>query len=345
VDDLSEEQDADGRFVVRGNPPPGRLRLVCDKHVDPVEFDRGKQDLVVPFVHGCSIDLRFELPGEFDGDGQFEARLRREGSDAVLDVSVSGVRGFDPIAPGTYTVEVRLRSPAELLVVERDIVLPTPEGDFERTVRCDLRERLRVLRVRASEAGRPLLRGDVFVFVDQAWPDGLRVGQILRDSQVVLLVPRRPVDVTIAGPAYRPVSLRGVDRDVEVVLEANSSPLEVRGLPALSADTRVSLWLADERRASSAESGSVVVPGDREYRLNDVLGTDVAEYVDNGRHDIPASPHNRIVSARLHVADCTLELKAFSPKTISAGTALVTITFDPAEIQALLDAAKQTQGK
>jgi hypothetical protein len=108
------------------------------------------------------------------------------------------------------------------------------------------------------------------------------------------------------------------------------------------------LSLAGERGVRPEPTGSIVLQdrGDaRPYWRTNVSGTALSRWVDNGSHEVPASPHDRTVGADLHIAGTLHELTPFSPKTIPAGTAPVTITFDPAEIRALLDAAKKEPGK
>jgi hypothetical protein len=56
-----------------------------------------------------------------------------------------------------------------------------------------------------------------------------------------------------------------------------------------------------------------------------------------------SEPTRRTVEADLHIAGTLHELRSFSPRRIPAGTAPVTITFDPPEIRALLDAAKKME--
>src|SRR5436190_2579163 len=83
VSSLDEQQDADGRFVVRGTPPAGRLRIECGEYAKPVEFALGTQNLVIPFVRGHALVVRTRVPKTVPiHAGWFDVTLLRDADPA-----------------------------------------------------------------------------------------------------------------------------------------------------------------------------------------------------------------------------------------------------------------------
>jgi hypothetical protein len=353
VEDLDADHDREGCFVVRGNPPPGRLRLCCGDYTEPVEFERGATDLVIEFVRGHSVTawLSVQKGVPFEAARYpaqwFHMALTREGEHAaerVLPVSGYGCNGkadFRPLVAGTYRLDVRLGNLAEVLASQQ-VVLPGPDGELARSIDIDLRDRLEVLRLRFLDNGEPAA-GERFVFVDQQLGASPLCGYIASGGVFALPITPRAVDLTILSVKHEPVFLHSVRGSIDVQLTARATvQLIARGLPQLGGHQEVGVAIAGDAASGPEDKITVYAAGQcvRTFDYPELFGRGSchASLDPDAVGEVRAALRDRAIAAEFRGRRTSRALHAFSPKVVPAGTAPVTITFDPAEIRAAIEA-------
>ena len=259
-DGLQVDVRDDGSFEVRGKLTPGRQRIEVqgDHHlpVEPVEFAIGARDLVIPVQRGLRLSATCLLP---DGVPQrlVQLRLQPIGSGLVpkpaterdwlswrgdpLQAQEAGrteaVASYEwsAVPAGTYTLRVETPGLAEPYAVVPDLVVPPPAGGDPRLENIDLRPTMTTLRLRVRAAKTS--RGqEGFAFLLPQADEGDWHGFPIAVGEMVLPVPRRPVDVLVAADGSRPATLRGAVEVAEVTLEAwPTAQVTFQGLEALPA--------------------------------------------------------------------------------------------------------------
>lgn len=345
VDDLHEHRDGEGNFVVFGAAHAGRYRLSFDPRYvlprEPVEFDLGSKDLVVPLQRGNSMRVETQLPEgvraealDFDlvadGSGAPPLELRLE--DPWLAMLDSGA-----LPAGTYTLRVRLHSVSEVLATIPDLVLPGPDGETHRRIEVDLRDRLQLLRIRVA---LPDEENGAVVFIDQRWDGATVRGHRVLGKELVLPVPPRPVDLVVARHGWHPVSLRSVQGTVDVRLDEPwpVKPVTVRGVPPLPDGVELDFRAEppDHRIKAVVDGGWI----DRGYYIGPPMWWDAVRA--DGTYEVLSADVERPLTVVLTVArDRERQLRSVSPSVLTSGTSAITITLDPSEIRAALDESRR----
>lgn len=229
---LEVDVKEDGRFEARGSLPPGRQRIeVQAAHhlpVQPIEFVVGTRDLVIPVQRGFSLEAICRLPDGMSSE-YVHLRLQPRGGatsgvlpagswpfrENPLQAQARGpVDGAIPytwaaLPAGTYDLRVEAIGSAAPFLEVPDVVLPAPSGGDPRLRAIDLRELVTTLRVRVELTGQDATRREVpMVFLlpqtnEQEWQG------VPANTELVLPVPKRPVDLMVACEGYRPETLRG----------------------------------------------------------------------------------------------------------------------------------------
>jgi hypothetical protein len=356
VGDLDADHDREGRFVVRGDPPPGRLRLNCGVHAEPVEFERGTTDLVIQFLRGHSVTAWLSVGKSvpFHADAArteslahwFDVELTREGASADAQVlpANDGKADFRPLVAGTYRVDVRLGSVPKVIASEH-IVLPGPNGEFERGIDIDLRDRVEVLRLRFLDNGEPAV-GERYVLLDQGLGANPMRGYIASGSEFVMPIAPGAVDITILGENHEPVFMHAVRGTIDVPLtERATVQLTARGLSELGEQQDVGLSIAGDAAEGPEDKVTLYDAGRRVRTIETPTlfgrGSCYASLGPDSVAEIRAAQHDRAFVAEFRGQGPRRPLHSFSPKIIPAGTAPLTITFDQAELRAAIEADQQ----
>ncbi|MFO1031512.1 MAG: hypothetical protein U1F60_10555 [Planctomycetota bacterium] len=258
VDGLQVDVKEDGRFEVRGNLPPGRQRIEVQatQHlpVEPVEFAVGTRDLVIPVQRGFPLRASCLLP---DGLASDKIQLRLQPRDEANRTKPSDLRtrlfdrlharaqaksdGTTPYAwfalpAGTYDLRIEAAGSAEPFVEVPNVVVPSPEGGDPRLLEIDLRELVTMLRVRVAGPSQDQTRRETPMVFVLPQANELEWQGILANTELVLPVPKRPVDLLVACEGCRPVTLRGVVDGATVTMEPwPTVAVAFQGLEALPA--------------------------------------------------------------------------------------------------------------
>ncbi len=232
-------QRDDGRFDVVGDVEPGRLRLTfpTGRHlpIEPIEFAYGARDLVVDVDPGASLSATVRVPDDWppnahgltgvlhDTAAPPSAIERRTASAFAGPPELLELRWLS-IPAGKYTLELRLDGFRDPVHVVHDVVAPRPTGGDPRLAAIDLRDRIAIVTLRFDGHSPPAdgvqrVEDGVFVFPQPQESEVMWSGQWSRDSELTLVVPRRPVDLVVAKHGSRPTELRGVQDVVRVPFE------------------------------------------------------------------------------------------------------------------------------
>lgn len=234
-----------GVFAIFGDMPPGRYRLQvwCGEAlpIEPVEFQLGTKDLVVPVETGTPIAASLLLPEKAPTD-QLQAKLvptkppvepqpapagegrnRRKLELTATPQQQSGERHdlqWPAVPNGSYTLELTLPTRKEPIFTIPEVVVPPPEGGDPRLVDIDLRGAMRKATIHLFDAeGKPAEQdmGVVFAFglpEQSEWP-----GQVYHDNKVELLLPPGPADLLVTMRGYRPQRVACVAERLDVRLD------------------------------------------------------------------------------------------------------------------------------
>jgi RNA polymerase sigma factor (sigma-70 family) len=264
----SPNTDAEGRFHLRDDPPPGRYAIAARTGEfgfgEFVPFERGQQDLVVRLPSLAGLAGRLLLP-----EGVEAARLRvtieaqiASGASrpSVVAPRPDGTFDLGGLAAGSYRVSVRRAWDGEgaALALVQDVLVS--EGDVHRDPRLDpldLREHLHALTLEiVDERGAPVPLGHVAL--QPHGPDGTvkpTVRVAFERGALRLCGVGRSSDVTVVAPGFRTVRVEDVSASRRIALEPGFQ-VRVR-LPvglALSPEPvgmRLGFWHADHPRRAT----------------------------------------------------------------------------------------------
>lgn len=371
VGDLRVDVDEDGRFEVRGTLPPGRQRIEVQAGlhlpVKPVEFVVGTRDLVIPVQRGFSLEASCRLPDGLSSEsiqlrlqphaaatndtqarGPRPLRLR---SDPLLAQARGPVDGAIPytwaaLPAGTYDLRVEAIGSATPFLEVSDVVLPAPSGGDPRLRAIDLRELVTTLRVRVELTGQDATRREVpMVFLlpqtnEQEWQG------VPADTELVLPVPKRPVDLMVACEGYRPATLRGAVGNATVTLRPwPTVQVTFTGREALPAGANLqasaraaNAGKRDERRYSTPW---------RSGMLSTLLAPPMSRTdVKDGVVDLPVGDgvHGLSVYVSLAPGKRGKSLKQLQPNELVAG-APVTVQLSADEIRSVVAELQQQEAK
>lgn len=218
----------DGAFHVAsiGADTGEPLRLIARTYtclpIEPMPFERGRNDLVVELNAGLALRAQVLLPAEGwrmhdDGDLDFELErddgsfeLNEEFADGSLCITAAGLEA------GTYSLTVACAGMTLLSL--RDLRIAPGQPLDPRLDPLDLRDVLQVMRIRAmSTTGAPL-DADGEVQFRTADTDGWVGWVYLRHGVAECPVPRRPVDVLVHADGYTPDLRLAASGSFEVAL-------------------------------------------------------------------------------------------------------------------------------
>lgn len=364
VDGIQPLVREDGTFEARGTVAAGRYRVFVHPNgclpAEPVEFAVGATDVTIAIRRGSPLAATCLLPPGLDaqrvvvrlqppasapaapkGEDWFRRRedpLRGQGWE--MNGAETKYR-WPALESGTYVLRVESPGLAEPLLTVPDVVVPAPEGGDARLAPLDLRDAIATLRVQVqvpppSDERRG--RGqDVYVF-PQPQADDREWSGVQTNGEVVLAVPKRPVDLVIASSGLRPATVRGATGSVAVTLEPWPT-VEVRVLGAEALPAGAQLYL-------SARAAGKPVRDSRRY---------VLEYASGGLDGLIGQPTSSAAVAdglaTLAVGDGAFDLgvylllekrgsgtslKQFSPSQVVAG-APVTVQLDADEVRAVVE--------
>jgi hypothetical protein len=373
VDNLLIDTKEDGRFEVRGNLQPGRHRLEVPSMdhlpVTPVEFALGTRDLEIPVQRGCPLRASCLLP---DGVASNTIQLRLQPHEPRIEEapSDSWLRFNDPLQArplakvdgttpyswlalpaGTYDLRVEAAGSAEPFLQIPDVVVPAPEDGDPRLLAIDLRELVTTLRVRVERPGQdPTNRAGPILFLlpqadEREWRGELAIGEL------VLPVPKRPLELLVACEGCQPTTLRGVvDRATVTLQPWPTVPVTFQGLEALPSGARLQAAAhalnpgkRDERRYRTVGRGGML-----EHLL---APSPYLVEVQDGAVSLPVGDgvHSLSVYLTLGSDQRSKGLKQLAPNQLVAG-APVTVQLSADEIRTVVaelqkQAAKAKEGK
>lgn len=370
IGDLRVDVDEDGRFEVRGTLPPGRQRIEAQGlhlPVKPVEFAVGTRDLVIPVQRGSTLEASCRLPDglppesiqlrlqprtpatndtQARGPGPF--RMRGDPLLAQARAPVDGVVPYtwSALPAGTYDLRVEAIGSAAPFVVVQDVVVPEPAGGDPRLLAIDLRELVTTLRVRVELTGQDAnSRETPMVFQlpqanEQEWQG------VPANTELVLPMPKHPVDLLVACDGYHAETLRGAVGSATVTLRPwPTVQVTFTGREALPAGAHLrasahatNAGKRDERRYSTPGRGGM---------LGDLLAPPMSlAEVKDGVIDLPIGDGVHGLSVYLSLAPGKRGkfLKQMQPNELVAG-APVSVHLSADEIRSVVAELQQQEAK
>jgi hypothetical protein len=253
------------RFEVRGPRERGRYRLRTTSRdflpIAPMEFVPGTEDLVVELHPAASIAAVARMPDV--GPVQVMARMVPTGdTPQLLDepgrLVASGMRhselrqqfSWRGIGAGNYRLEWLLVGfEAPILSID-DVQVPAPEGGDPRLLDVDLPSAVRVQEFLVQTPDNRPLRGGGAMF---ALPMTTRSQALTliapRGEAHRALLPMSAVDLLVAVPGFRPLTVRCSDAPVQLRLEPwPTIEVRLREPVTLPADCRLAVRLQPRER-------------------------------------------------------------------------------------------------
>lgn len=372
VESLTQSQQPDGRFEVRGQTKPTRYRLTFPsmEHlpIAPVEFRIGQDDLVVPVVVGSTVAAScllaegtlshlirgvlvpgFEPPaehqtGEFDFYGH-DNRYQAEGW------GPNGERcrlRWAGLPPGKYALQITAVGLVAPLATIEDVVLPLPEGGDPRLVDIDLRGAVRMLEVQLGNVpskvdgrgGSPVLLFTLPQADEQSW-QGLQ----FHEQKVQLPVVSGPLELMVLGGNCRPQRVQLSAEQVaagKVTIDLRPWPtveLLVSGVPELPEG--VSLHAYCSRPSSAAREARRFTAMGYSGGLDGFFDVEGHGVVEHGRVTIPIGDGTRRIGVYLRKAGTsrTESLRSITPGEIVGGDGLapIPLQLSSEEVRAALE--------
>jgi hypothetical protein len=366
VEGLQHVQGRAPRFETRGTVGPGRYRLAFQRHahlpIEPVEFAPGTADLEVAVACGTALVATCFLPA---GVEPHQLRLElvpphaaaastadRQRSGSATDLLRAHVVGRDEegrthyhwaaVADGKYTLRVIGPQVDPLLEIE-DVAVPLPDGGDPRLADIDLRRSLAAIELKVRFAGETERRRPAFVFLLPQPDHGDWHGMAIWGSGV-LPVSKGAVDLLVASPGCRPVTLRGVERNAEAALEPwPSVDLFFAGIEELPADA--SLSAGRVRPASEPRDRRQYHTDNRDGPLDSLLGVG-ADFprIENGRATLRLGDGPQPLHVVMRIGRLSQQLQQVVPAEVVAGPPM-TIQLSADEIRQVADEQRQQQKK
>lgn len=250
VHGLAQIRRPDGTFELRGGTRPVRHRLVVRSQdylpFEPIEFRLGTKDLSVALDTGHALLAVCNVP-----DGMpprlFAGVLRRTGEGAAdgkrwPSTPARGESGpfelrWPAVPAGTYALDVLATGQERPFATIDDVVVPLPPGGDARLLAIDVLAEAATLQLHLRPEGPPPAQtpmGPTLAFVlpqanDQHW-QGIEV----QGDDLVLPVPRGPIELLVLRSGYQPCRMQNVLREVTAALQPwPTVELRFAGLPPL----------------------------------------------------------------------------------------------------------------
>jgi len=271
VDHERQVTGPNGRFRIQARTPAGELRLRAQKsgsfQEQPVAFAAGEPALEVELLQAGEIVMEVLLPEGF-GAQELEAIAQRQNDPSQRWSGQPPFGGGEELLwrdlpPGVYELELSLRGLEQPVELRGGLVVRG--GETTRAARADLRQRVFPLHITVlDEAGAGMARMASVMRVSldgMGARGGFRPVDDRRFSIPALAL--APRDYLVQASGYRPVLLRELLGDVEVVMRL-IQPTRLRlpdPLPAPDPglDLRVTLRRRTDGGASVSQ-GRIVVP-------------------------------------------------------------------------------------
>lgn len=374
VKKLTIAHQENGNFDVRGKINAGRYRLVFGSEqtlpVKPVEFVPGAENVTIHIACGSGIKATCLLP-----KGINAYQMRAELVPHVAPIPVTPVEELSRIQrmrmkrsnplvarmqhrtsantqftwralpDGTYTLRFETQgSPKTLKQIPNVVIPPPPNGD-PRLVDIDLRDTLRSLKITVRRDG-PVQPGRdrAMVFVLPQPDDSDWRGLAISEETSLLPVPAGPVDLMVFMDDRQPVTVRGVQDEVELTPKPwPSVKLTFPGLQNLPKDVRIMASCASGTRPNRDNRRYQV--GGRSGQLSSILEPRRSPgYIEDGAATIQVGEGVQNLRVRVRVGRRTKSLKQFGTQQLVAGTpATVQLSMD--EILAAAEELRAAQKK
>lgn len=343
VQDDDVQQDDEGRFVVTGDPLPGRWRLILVargmRNGMNFPFEAGQRDLVVPLVLGAELWATLRMPASLQQN--LRGILRPAVQPAASNVADSrrtafpqahdGIRHalqWQGLEPGRYTIELHLLGFPRPLLSIPDVVVPSPPGGNPRLLDLDVQSLVREVSVRVL-GPEPNQLAEL-----RAWPrpqyrgeQGFFEGYCAVDGLVLFPTPAKPIDLLLLCKGFQSVSLRGVQGEATVTLQPwPEVQVSLPDMPSLPAGVRL---LA---RLQPGPDG----PGDEDLQPQEVRS------VVDGRVALPFGPGNQVLSLTLVRGSQERSFSLSLPTPVPTRDGLVELRDARAGIERELEALQQT---
>lgn len=374
VQKLQIAHQANGDFEVRGKVNAGRYRLAFGSNyiltVKPVEFVPGAENVTIHVACGSKLkatcllakginayQMRAELVPHVTAkpvtpieEMTFEQRLRRNRASRLvvnLQQGKSGIASctWETVPDGTYTLRFDTQGSQEPLLQIPDIVIPPPADGDPRLVDIDLQKKVRTLKLTVlQDDADEERRRRVMMFVLPQPDDADWRGIGLNEATTLVPVPAGPVDLMVIVDDLQPITLRGVQDEVEVIAKPwPSVELTFPGLQDLPKDVRIMAGCPTSGRPER---------DDRRYSFSNGSGqlTSLLQprrgltYIENGTATIIVGEGVQTLQVRVRVGRRTEKLKQFAAQQLVAGTP-TTVQLSMDEITAVADELRANQKK
>lgn len=241
---IGTRSGADGRFEVRGDIPPGRLKVVASRggflSAKPVAFDAGAADVSLQLRIGGSVAGFVRLPEGF-ASGLLHARLRLasdNGRTEVQRVDPDGRFEFGMLQPELWDFELLLgkeADAAERLVLFHQVAVHKAEQTQDpRLLELDLASLAHVVDVTVRVPGGELAAGGA-IGRAAAFTDGKRgtLSVPLKEGRALVPCLTVPVPLQVVVPGFLAQTVRANDAPIDVLLY-RGYPLRMRITGSLS---------------------------------------------------------------------------------------------------------------
>jgi hypothetical protein len=234
----SPNTDAEGRFELRDDPPPGRYALAARSNSFGfgafVPFERGQTDVVVRLPASGGLAGRLELAPGVEVVS-LRVRATAAGGQAFRDTTEVLARPdasfeFEGLEPGPYRVDVRrVWDDAEFPLLVVDGVVVT-EGKTRRDPRIDpldLRDALHPLALELLETHGAAVHSGHVELRPHGDPEARAVFAAFEHGLLRVSGSGRSSDLVVRAPGHRSLRLEDVRGERRVVLEPGL-PVRVR---------------------------------------------------------------------------------------------------------------------
>ncbi len=348
INGIDTSQQRDGSFAVTGEVPARRFRLVFPAYhhlpIEPIEFRFGASDLVIPVDLGASLTAIVLLPAGLPRDARgLQGELRPVGNDPparerlVVDVlrgqPERGELRWKAIPAGDYVLEIRTSGAANPIATVHDVAVPGPPDGDPRLTAIDLRDRVRVVTLRFGDAV------SVVVFPMPQDPATEWGGIGFSGSELHLLVGADPTHLLVAAREWKPVELRDVRGEVDVVFERwPEVEIVFEGLDALPPHVGVTAQFA----AQSGDAPRYRVWGHSNDRNELLSAPTIGRTAESGRVRLPIGNEPRVLRLWLTDEAGRAQPMRFSLPDVAPSASPVVVRIPPEVLQSALAALAPT---
>lgn len=261
VHDVLQHQDGTGRFELRGDVAPGRLRLAFGTHdklpMEPVEFEVGAEHLEIRLATGHALAATILQNKGAPAEGLYavlqpagpiadaEQWRRDEDRFRVDPWSEDGERLFlqwPALPAGSYTLALHLWTRAEPILRLADVQVPGPAAGDPRLADIDLRAAVRTVVLSLFGAdGRPIESPEGVAFATDQDPAATWQGMQIYDTPTKLLLPAGGTSELLLGlRGFQPRRVLVTGDRLDVRLDPwPTLEIVVAGVPELPAKAKV----------------------------------------------------------------------------------------------------------